>query len=110
MDRLIAVINHAVRSGGTWLEGFDTLLPAVYGRFGFRPVAKLRFNPEFAPEGWPYEHYQKFNAGKPDVVFFQYDGQPRSPRVVKSLVDAVPYVDSYDIAAQMARPSGKLPP
>tara|TARA_R110002020_G_scaffold14699_2_gene52225 strand:- start:19196 stop:32497 length:13302 start_codon:yes stop_codon:yes gene_type:complete len=59
-----------------WLNGFDTVLPDIYGKLGFKAVARLGFNPEFAPEGWDAERYARFNAGAPDVVFMRYVGKP----------------------------------
>lgn len=44
------------------LDAFDTggFLPNLYRKFGFRPVARVAFADEFAPENWPYER-----AGRP---------------------------------------------
>ena len=61
----------AIRNGGKWLNGFDTVLPTIYRKYGFKTVARLAFNREFAPEGWNYDLFRKYNEGKPDVVFMK---------------------------------------
>jgi hypothetical protein len=63
----------ATQNGGRRLDAFDTVLPKLYSRSGFRAVARLPFNPKFAPAGWNAETFKEFNNGKPDVVFMVYD-------------------------------------
>ncbi len=46
----------------------DGYLPNLYAKHGFRPAARVKFNREFAPEGWPYEI-----LGAPDVVLMVRD-------------------------------------
>lgn len=53
----------------------DGYLPKLYAKHGFRPVARVEFNREFAPEGWPYNY-----LGEPDVVLMV-----RDPRGVTGL-------------------------
>lgn len=52
------------------LDGFDIggKLPDLYGPLGFRPVARVAFNREFAPPGWNYDR-----MGTPDVVLMVKD-------------------------------------
>lgn len=38
-------------------------LPRLYGRHGFQPVARVRWNDEYAPDDWDYGR-----LGRPDVV------------------------------------------
>ncbi len=42
-------------------------------------------------EDWDYEVYRKFNNGRPDVVFFIYDGGNR-----ESIQSRLKQFDSYD--------------
>jgi hypothetical protein len=79
-----------------WLNAFDTILPERYAPFGFKAVARLKFNPEYQPDGWSVEQYSRFNNGQPDVVFMRYTGQPES----YESGDGV-YVDSYDEAVSL---------
>ena len=54
----------------TKLDGFDIdeFLPNYYSRFGFRPVARVTFNDDFAPPKWNFEE-----NGRPDNVFMVRD-------------------------------------
>jgi hypothetical protein len=86
-----------------WLNGFDTILPKLYWDYGFEPVAKLKFNDEYRPEGWDYKAYSKFNNGRPDVMFMRYTGEFTGN--YKTARAEAPYVESYDKASELA--SGK---
>lgn len=62
----------------TYLDAFDTngVLPNLYGRYGFRPVARVAFDPTQAPSGWAH--------GTPEVVLMVKDpegltGAPEIP-------------------------------
>ena len=63
----------ATQQGGKRLDAFDTVLPGMYGRAGFRAVARLPFNDQYKPEGWSYETFKNYNGGRPDVVFMVHD-------------------------------------
>ncbi len=67
-----ALMTLAVQAGGRRLDCFDTALPAYYAAHGFKAVARLPWNDEYAPAGWDTETFQSFNAGRPDVVFMVY--------------------------------------
>jgi hypothetical protein len=86
-----------------WLNGFNTILPELYSDYGFRPVAKLKFNDEYRPDGWDYKAYSKYNNGKPDVVFMRYTGDFSGD--YKAELENAPYKESYESASEMA--SGK---
>jgi len=68
-----SMLQAAVAAGGRKLDAFDTYLPKIYETAGFRPVARLPWNDEFAPPNWEKETFSNFNNGEPDVVFFVYD-------------------------------------
>ncbi|ALX67274.1 VG15 protein [Microbacterium sp. XT11] len=68
-----SLLAYAVSQGGNRLDAFETYLPKVYAREGFRPVARLAFDDEYAPDGWDYDAYAQWNNGRPDVIFFVYD-------------------------------------
>ena len=57
-----------VSQGGRRLDAFDTVLPDIYSRAGFRATGRVPFNREYAPPGWDYD-----NLGEPDVVAMVYD-------------------------------------
>lgn len=70
-----SMLDIATQEGGRRLDAFDTVLPRLYSQSGFRAVARLPFNDEYAPEGWSHEHFKAFNGGRPDVVFMAHDPQ-----------------------------------
>lgn len=75
-----AALSAAVQNGAKWLNAFDTVLPGKYARFGFKPVARLKFDEDFARSEWGDEavdtfmqQTSMFNQGKPDLVFMVFD-------------------------------------
>ena len=56
------------REGGKFYDAFATMLEEIYVNNGWKPVARLDFNEEFAPEGW--NDPDSPLRDKPDVVFF----------------------------------------
>lgn len=63
----------AVQQGGRRLDCFDTALPRIYSEAGFVPVARLKWNDDYAPDDWNYTVYSRYNGGRPDVVFMAHD-------------------------------------
>ena len=96
-----SMLRQATVLGGRRLDCFDTVLPNIYADAGFVPVARLAWNDDYAPDGWDYDTYRRYNNGRPDVVFMAHD-----PAAVGSLYDgaAGEYVSDYDdgIAAAKA--------
>ncbi len=68
-----AMLRHATALGGRRLDCFDTVLPKFYADAGFVPVARLKWNDDYIPDGWDYDTFRRFNDGRPDVVFMAYD-------------------------------------
>jgi Large polyvalent protein associated domain 38 len=66
-------LRFAVEQGGRRIDAYRTVMPTVLGKAGFRPVARVEFNPEFATDIWDYNKFKQFQNGKPDLVFFAYD-------------------------------------
>lgn len=79
----------AIQNGGRQLDCFDTHLPDYYSLIGFKPVAKMKWNDEYIPEGWNKENFKDYNNGEPDVVFMVYD-----PNTKKD--NEIPYITDYD--------------
>lgn len=71
--RTIPMLLLAVQNGGTKLDCFDTFLPRLYSRIGFKAVARNNWIEEYKPEGWNKEYFGRYNNGEPDVVFMVYD-------------------------------------
>ena len=90
-----AMLQAAVQAGGRKLDAFDTYLPNIYQRVGFRPVARVPWNDEFAPPDWNKETFREYNNGEPDIMFFVHD-----PNYFGESVD-VPYAKDYDDAVRI---------
>ncbi len=90
----------AIENGGNKLDNYDGKLSLLYQKFGFIPVAKVKFDPQYAPDDWNYER-----DGQPDIIFWVHNGD--SADVVAENIgqypihdlSQVPYFDSYDEAA-----------
>ena len=106
-DRGVAfsMVRMAVALGGRRLDAFDTVLPEMYSVNGFRAVARMRWNDEYAPEGWSKETFEEFNNGEPDVVFMAYD--PKRDGIYAP--DEGEYTEDYDdaVARQTAAAKGE---
>jgi len=90
-----SMLQAAVQAGGRKLDAFDTYLPAIYETAGFRPVARVRWNDDFAPPNWNKADFAEFNNGEPDVILFVYD-----PNYFGGKVD-IPSFNDYDEAAKI---------
>ena len=58
------VLLEMLRDGGKTADAFDGYLPTLYANFGLQETGRMKFNPDYAPEGWNYER-----DDNPDVVF-----------------------------------------
>lgn len=74
-----ALLLLGIQQGATKLDCFDTVLPQLYSKMGFVARARMKFNDEFAPEGWDFEVFKKHNAGRPDVIFMRLDPDNAAP-------------------------------
>lgn len=45
---------NAIENGGRKLDCYGDRLVKTYNKMGFEPVARVAWNPEYAPEGWTY--------------------------------------------------------
>ena len=91
----------ALAAGGNKLDCFDGMLRVIYSKFGFIPVAKVRFDPRFQPENWE----RKF--GRPDIIFWMHCGDPvekvaekigNYSKYTDADIAALPYFEDYDTA------------
>lgn len=49
-----SLLLNAINNGGTKLDCYGDGLVYLYNRHGFEPVARVPWNPEYAPDGWTY--------------------------------------------------------
>lgn len=64
------------------------------------PVARLRWNDDYAPDGWDYQRFDSFNGGRPDVVFMAHDPDRVGGTYIRG---AGEYVDDYDTGITRAQ-------
>jgi hypothetical protein len=67
------LMPEAIQQGAKKLDAFDTVLPPLYSKYGFKAVARMKWNDEFAPAEWNKETFRAFSNGEPDVVFMVYE-------------------------------------
>lgn len=58
------MVEHAIENGAVTLDAYDGFLPRFYTEHGFAETGRMKFNPEYAPDGWNFEA-----DDSPDVVF-----------------------------------------
>ena len=79
----LSALMLAVQEGGRKLDAFDSALPHIYSKAGFRISSRTAWNDDFAPPEWSKETFKKWNQGEPDVVFMHYD--PESTEVFEQI-------------------------
>lgn len=100
---LFSVLQAAIDQGGRKLDAFNTMLPKVYQTVGFKPVARVKWNDQFAPKppfaakAWDKETYKEFNNGEPDIVLMVYDPDYFGGADMAT----VPRFDDFDKAAEI---------
>ena len=89
--------------GGRQLDCFDIYLTKIYEAHGFKPVAKMKWNDEYIPEGWNKDNFKDYNNGEPDVVFMAYDPNNDIEKKKKKAEEKygkkneIPYIIDYDM-------------
>lgn len=103
--------------GGRQLDCFDIYLTKIYETHGFKPVAKMKWNDEYIPEGWKAkarmlrkDNFKDYNNGEPaltagrrHVVFMAYDPNNDIEKKKKEAEEKygkkneIPYIIDYDI-------------
>ena len=94
--------------GGRQLDCFNIYLTKIYETHGFKPVAKMKWNDEYIPDGWNKDNFKDYNNGEPDVVFMVYDPEGDIERKHKEHWNKygdkygdteernIPYITDYD--------------
>ncbi|MDN3461067.1 hypothetical protein [Rhodococcus sp. APC 3903] len=63
-------------------------------------MARLAWNDDYAPDGWDYDRFARFNGGRPDVVFMAYDPDHVGGTYERGSGE---HVDDYDIGTARAQ-------
>jgi hypothetical protein len=82
------------------LDAYDIngYLPTLYSELGFEPVARIKFNKNYAPEGWDYA-----TLGEPDIVMMAKTKEPGTKVDYNTVRDTVPIVEDWDAAAALQK-------
>lgn len=88
------LLSLAIQNGGTKLDNYDGYLTEIYHRNGFRVIARMEFEPAYAPHDWMEAH------GRPDVVFMMLDPDNKIAAHVNTVIfedygEAMAYRDSF---------------
>lgn len=103
------MLEMAISQGGRQLDCFDVYLVEIYEAHGFKPVAKMKWNDEYIPEGWNKDNFKDYNNGEPaltagrrHVVFMVYDPNNDIEKKKKEAEEKygkkneIPYIYDYD--------------
>lgn len=99
-----------IEAGGKFFDAFGinvesgkgTNLEDIYIKNGFRPIARMTFNPEFAPKGW-----EKTNLkNRPDNVFFVYDPGYKATKGEGQRIEN--YDQAYELAKNFSPEAAKV--
>lgn len=88
-----SALANAIQNGGTKLDCYTKIpggLGGIYCLYGFIPVCRVKFDPQYADPNWQPEY------GYPDVVFFMYCGDPADDLVENYLNCKYPAFEDYD--------------
>lgn len=97
------MLEMATAEGGRQLDCFDIYLTKIYETHGFKPVAKMKWDDEYIPEGWNKDNFKDYNNGEPDVVFMAYDPNNDIEKKKKEAEEKygkkneIPYIIDYDM-------------
>ena len=95
-----SLIPMAIANGGTKLDCYGEGLVSLYAQYGFAPVARTKFDPQYANPGWDP------SKGTPDIFFMMHNGDNADtvvdkfgtyPIPTKAELEALPEMD-YDSA------------
>ena len=99
-----------IQAGGKFFDAFGintesgkgTTLEDIYIKNGFRPVARMTFNPEFAPPGWQNTNLKN----RPDNVFFVYDPTYKATKGEGQRIED--YDQAYDLAKNFSPEAAEI--
>lgn len=90
-----SMIPIAIANGGTKLDCYGAGLVRLYAQYGFVPVAKVKFNPEYANPGW------NASKGTPDIYFMMHNGDSADAVVAKEGTYSIPTKAELDALPTM---------
>ena len=85
-----AMISKMKDMGGLFMDNYDIYLTPIYEKAGYKVVARVPFDEQYAPEGWNEQDSPLKN--KPDVVFMVRNDIPAQEQSFTNYDDAQNYV------------------
>lgn len=121
-----SLLLNAINNGGTKLDCYGDDLVKLYNRHGFEPVARVEWNPEYAPEGWTYgpkdvyvmkladglgidEITARLDLREADGGFHLWTQEELNALPVMDYDDALAYRDSLIKSSPIQTPSDAIP-
>ena len=90
-----SLIPMAIANGGTKLDCYGIDLVKLYAQYGFTPVARVKFDPEYANPGWDS------NNGTPDIYFMMHNGDSADSVVDKIGTYPIPTAEELQALPEM---------
>lgn len=93
----VSHLKHANTHGANHLDCFNTYLPSIYNKAGYKTHAAVPFDDDYAPDGWKRSTYREWNDGRPDVVFManaEHIPEPDAPKKFTDYDEAYTYIYS----------------
>lgn len=88
-----SLLFKALENGGKKLDNFNSpALSGFYLQHGFVPVARIKFNDDYAPDGWNFER-----DGRPDILFWVHNGDSVDTILDKMGTYEMPDVESLPL-------------
>lgn len=90
-----SLIPMAIANGGTKLDCYGIDLVKLYAQYGFTPVARVKFDPEYANPGWDS------SKGTPDIYFLMHNGDSADSVVDKIGTYPIPTAEELQALPEM---------
>ena len=90
-----SLIPMAIANGGTKLDCYGEGLVSLYAQYGFTPVARTKFDPQYANPGWDP------SKGTPDIFFMLHNGDNADTVVQKNGNYPVPTAEQLNALPEM---------
>ena len=90
-----SLIPMAIANGGTKLDCYGEGLVSLYAQYGFTPVARTKFDPQYANPGWDS------SKGTPDIYFLMHNGDNADTVVEKIGSYPVPTAEQLNALPEM---------
>lgn len=77
---LHAMIELAIQNGGNKLYCFDTFLPRIFERHGFKEVKRSKWNETTMPDILDKEYFKHYDDSEPDIIYYELSLNKEEPQ------------------------------